>query len=213
MPIDRPTPELSPREQQLLKYAAEGMTDTAIAHKLGISEATVATYWGRVRIKLGPYSRTELVATMMRSESKAALQELRQANQNLVKELQAQSSSGTTFYRDLLENAPDAMILVTEAGLIEYGNLAAHELFGYDREELNGLDLLALVPLRFQQRHVQHRLEFVRDPARRQMGEHVETPAVTKNAQEFPIRAALSAITTPAGLIVMCVIRPVEQEK
>ena len=47
-------PQLSPRELQLIEYATQGLTDTAIALKLGISEATVGTYWGRVRIKIGP---------------------------------------------------------------------------------------------------------------------------------------------------------------
>ena len=119
MHTDRPAVQLSPREQQLIKYAAEGLTDTAIAHKLGISEATVGTYWGRVRIKLGPYSRTELVAIMMRAEREAAVEELRRENQHLVQELQAVGNSGSAlFYRELLENAPDAPaltdILITE---------------------------------------------------------------------------------------------------
>ena len=118
MPIDRPTPSLSPREEELLKYAAEGLTDTAIANRLGISEATVGTYWGRVRIKLGPYSRTELVAIVMRAEREVAVEALRQENEHLVKELEAKSAAGGAgFYQDLLENAPDAMILVSEGGL------------------------------------------------------------------------------------------------
>ena len=60
--------ELSPREQQLITMAGEGLTDTAIANRLGISEATVNTYWGRIRVKLGPHNRTELVAIALRDE-------------------------------------------------------------------------------------------------------------------------------------------------
>src|SRR5262245_36101632 len=50
----RRTIELSERERQLIELAAEGHTDASIANELGISEATVSTYWGRVRIKIGP---------------------------------------------------------------------------------------------------------------------------------------------------------------
>jgi len=212
MHTDRPTPELSPREEQLLKYAAEGMTDTAIANKLGISEATVGTYWGRVRIKLGPYSRTELVAIMLRAERESAVEALRRENDHLVQQLRAQSGTlGAAFYRDLLEQAPDAMLVVTEDGKIEYANEAANELFGYSKDGLSGKDLLSLIPQRFRDRHVEHREAYVQDPARRQMGEHLETPAIKKDGTEFPIRASLSAIQTPDGLTVMCVVRSLEQ--
>lgn len=210
MPIDRPTPELSPREAELLKMAAEGYTDTAIAHNLVISEATVGTYWGRIRIKLGPYSRTELVAITMRAQQEAAVQELRREYEQLVGQLQTRGAAGgTLLYRDLLENAPDAMILVSESGAIEYANAAAHELFGYDKSMLAGQDLLCLIPDRFKAKHTEHRNDYVSYPERRQMGEHLDTPALHKSGTEFPVRASLSAIPTPSGLIVTCVVRPI----
>lgn len=211
MQIERPTHDLSPREQELLKFAAEGLTDTAISNRLGISEATVGTYWGRVRIKLGPYSRTELVAIVMRAEREAALEALRLENEELVKGLQAQSASGTVLYRDLLENAPDAIILVTENGSIEYANTAAQELFGYEKDELVGKSISVLVPPVFRSGHGEHIAEYIGNPMRREMGEHLDTPAVAKDGTEFPVRAALSAITTPTGMLVTCVVRAVKE--
>ena len=47
----------------MLLLAAQGLTDQGIAHRLEISLATVGTYWGRIRIKIGPLSRTGLVET------------------------------------------------------------------------------------------------------------------------------------------------------
>lgn len=211
MQTDRPTPELSPREQQLLKYAAEGLTDTAIANKLGISEATVGTYWGRVRIKLGPFSRTELVAIMLRAERDAAVEQLRRENQQLIKELESQASpSGSSVYHDLIENAPDAIVLVSETGIIEHVNITAREIFGYSTAELSGHHLHLLIPERYRGVHTQHREDYVKNPQRRQMGDHHETPALHKDGREFPVRAALSAIETPAGMLIMCVLRPLE---
>ena len=210
MLTERPIPEFSPRERQLLDLAAEGFTDTAIGQKLGISEATVGTYWGRVRIKLGPYSRTELVAIVMRAEREAAVEALRKENEQTIRDLHASVLAGDVgFYHDLLDAAPDAMILVTTSGTLDYANQAAAEMFGYGKDEMVGLDLLDLVPARFRTKHKQHREEFVTDPKRRDMGEHLETPAVRKDGTEFQIRAALSAITAPGGLMVTCVIRAV----
>src|SRR5579871_4602637 len=133
MSTERPIPDFSPRERQLLEFAAEGLTDTAIANRLGISEATVGTYWGRVRIKLGPYSRTELVAIVLRAEREAAVEALRQENAGLVKRVQELvNANQTAMFQEFIESAPDAMILVDDSGCIQHANKAACDLFGYD---------------------------------------------------------------------------------
>ena len=210
MQAERPIPKLSPREQQLLRYAAEGLTDLAIAQKLGISEATVGTYWGRVRIKFGPFSRTELVAIMMRSESEAAVETLRAENEHYVKDLKIELNSGSLLSaKDLLDLAPDAMMLISESGIIEYSNQAAYELFGYEQNELHGKDHNVLVPSRFTKKHTMHVEDYIQHPSRRPMGGHLRTPAIRKDATEFLIRASLTAITTQSGSIVMCLIRAV----
>lgn len=209
--VTRPKLQLSDREKSLIQLAAAGATDTAIAHKLGISEATVGTYWGRVRIKLGPYSRTELVAIVLRGEQEEALNRLRQENAHLVEELRAASQSPASgesdFYRALIENAPDAMILVTVAGTLSGANAAAHELFGYEAGAMEGMDLTSLIPPELREVHKVHREEFVKDPRRRAMGEHLETPALHRGGTQFYVRAALSAIETPEGLVVICTLR------
>lgn len=57
---------LSKRELQVLELAGEGLTDRAIAERLGISQGTVLTYWVRIRSKMGQAPRTELVARHLR---------------------------------------------------------------------------------------------------------------------------------------------------
>lgn len=51
-----------------MEMASNGQTDQAIANDLGISLATVSTYWGRIRIKYGPHGRTEIVARYLRAQ-------------------------------------------------------------------------------------------------------------------------------------------------
>src|SRR5579862_2918436 len=92
--------ELSPREQQLIAMAGEGLTDTAIANSLGISEATVNTYWGRIRVKLGPHNRTELVAIALREEYEQRIEELKA------------TSAEAADYGAILRAAPDALLLI-----------------------------------------------------------------------------------------------------
>jgi DNA-binding CsgD family transcriptional regulator len=58
------TERLSERELQVLALAARGRIDQAIAAELGITVATVRSYWARIRSKLGDVSRSELVVRL-----------------------------------------------------------------------------------------------------------------------------------------------------
>lgn len=214
MSQSRKAPELSPREQELIQLASEGLTDTAIAYRLGISEATVGTYWGRVRIKIGPYNRTELVSLYLRAKQEEALEQIQIENAQVVaalREAAAADSGQAALYRSLIEHAPDAIFIVSDNGTITEANQAAHELFGYEPSEMNGLALIELVPVRLREVHQEHRADYVNNPKRRTMGEHLQTPAVRKNGEEFQVRAALSAIPSTSGLVVTCVVRPAEE--
>jgi PAS domain S-box-containing protein len=212
MPRDQKRPDLSEREQQLLDLAAQGYTDTAIANELGISEATVGTYWGRIRIKLGPYNRTELVAIALREESEKELTELRIENERLREQMRIETGGdaerpNVNFYRGVIENAADAILLVNEQGVIEVGNEAACALFGYDKGELDGCPVSILLPERYRMIHDSHREEYLRHPEKKQMGEHASTLAVRKTGEEFSIAASLSANLTSTGTVITCIVR------
>lgn len=201
---------LSPREVELVTFASMGYTDKAIALKLGISEATIGTYWGRIRIKLGPLNRTELVTDYFRLQQQEALQVLRDENAKLIAELrriantpkQADSTEEWVF-----ENAPDAILLVSEEGLVTRSNLAASEMFGRTNGEMSRISLSDLLPERFRQVHHRHRLEYFEHPERRAMGEHLNTPALHKDGLEFNVCASLSSVHTNTGLVVICILR------
>lgn len=204
--------ELSERERQLVQLAAEGHTDSSIANQLGISEATVSTYWGRVRIKVGPYSRPELVATILRAQLDEVISALREQNKQLIDELQKSTGKEwgdpeANYYRDLLKHAPDAILIVKETGEIESVNEEAAKLFGYEPSELEGQILLTLVPERYRLIHGQHREEYMKNPVKRKMAEHSASLGLHKSGREFPIAASLAPIESASGLRVMCIVR------
>lgn len=208
---------LSPREKQLLEMATIGMTDQAIANKLEISLATVGTYWGRVRIKFGPYNRTELVAIYLKDEASHALAGLKTENEDLLAKINEHSEaeqmlqSSLELFRGLIETAPDAIIIVNQDGVIELANEQADEMFGYGRNELLGIKVEELIPARYHEAHVENRKEYVDHPVRRKMGEHVATVAKAKDGREFPVAAALNATQTPRGLLVTCIVRDMSE--
>lgn len=207
-------PPLSDREKQLIQFAAQGYTDTAIGHQLGISEATVSTYWGRIRVKLGPFSRTELVAHVLKEESEVILEKLREENEKLTKRLRLDTGDYTgeqnsNFYKDLLEVAADAMFIVNELGVIEGLNESAAELFGYEKDELLGGPISKLIPERYRMVHDTHRDEYIQKPEKRKMGEHRSTVALRKDGKEFSVAATLSAVKVESGMNVLCIVREV----
>lgn len=58
---DQTGPQLSPREEQILRLLTEGYSNKEIAEKLVISPSTVYTHQGNLMIKLGLNNRRELI--------------------------------------------------------------------------------------------------------------------------------------------------------
>jgi DNA-binding CsgD family transcriptional regulator len=56
---------LSPREQQIVVLAAEGLPDKNIAKQLGLTPGTVRTYWVRLRAKTNTRNRAELMSSVL----------------------------------------------------------------------------------------------------------------------------------------------------
>ena len=210
--MTREHPELSEREQQLISLAAQGLTDIAIATRLGISEPTVKSYWQRVRSKLGPYNRTELVAHALQEESELAVAELNGEITRLRDALKHTDRSAMDLQREMLENAPDAVFAVDQDGNFLWLNLEAERMFGYRFDELVGKPVGILVPQEIQLLHRRHMRQYLDKPERRRMGEHLATVAVRKSGEEFAIAASLAPLDSPNGQIVTCFVREVSEQ-
>lgn len=61
------TENLTPRENEVLQLLAQGLTNKAIAHQLGITDHTVKFHVNAIMTKLGAQSRTEAVVRATRA--------------------------------------------------------------------------------------------------------------------------------------------------
>jgi protein-histidine pros-kinase len=114
---------------------------------------------------------------------------------------------------DLMESAPDGMVIVNADGKMVLVNSQTEILFGYSRQELIGQPVEILIPARLDRLHAKHRASFFAEPHVRPMGAGMELLGKPKNGMEFPVEISLSPLRTPQGLFVISTVRDVTQRK
>jgi len=117
------------------------------------------------------------------------------------------------IFRRLVEFAPDAIILVNDAGKIVFANAQTEKLFGYSRQELIGQIVEKLMPERFRSIHVQDRSEYAASPRVRPMGTGLELYGLRKDSTEFPVNIALAPLETAEGVLTVATIRDITERK
>ena len=116
-------------------------------------------------------------------------------------------------FRNLLEAAPDAIVIVDREGKIQIINAQTERLFGYAREELIGQAVEILVPQRARSDHAGYRSEYSQSPRPRGMGVGLQLFGRCKDGTEIPVEISLSPLETGEGTLISSAIRDISERR
>lgn len=86
-------------------------------------------------------------------------------------------------------------------------------MFGYDNDEMIGLEIENLLPQRFRSHHAGYREGYMKNPEPRSMGKGRELFASTKTGCEFPVEISISNFKMNDTTFIMCFIADITERK
>ena len=116
-------------------------------------------------------------------------------------------------FRQVVEWAPNAIVMIGSTGLIEMVNAQTERVFGYTRDELLGKPVEMLVPERYRPNHPGLRTSFFANPVSRPMGAGRDLYGLRKDGSEFPVEIGLNPIATEDGTLVLSAIVDISARK
>jgi PAS domain S-box-containing protein len=125
----------------------------------------------------------------------------------------SESKESGAKYRGLLEAAPDAMVVVNQAGEIVLLNVQAEKQFGYRRDELLGQKVKNIIPEGFAERLIADGTRTAAEALAQQIGTGIELIGRRKDGSEFPIEIMLSPLESAEGILVTAAIRDISVRK
>jgi two-component system sensor kinase len=116
-------------------------------------------------------------------------------------------------FRQVVEQAPNGMVMVDPDGKIVLVNAQVEAAFGYRRDELLGQSIDLLVPISCRAAHAAYRQGYLTNPTARPMGVGRDLSGLRKDGSEFPVEIGLTPIETEQGMMVLGTIVDISERK
>ena len=110
-------------------------------------------------------------------------------------------------FRNLVESAPDALVVVDRDGTVVLVNEETERLTGYSRHQLIGMTVDAMVPGALRAGHAEHRSGYVAEPRRRPMGRGQDLVLLRADGMEVAVDISLSPVGGSDGSLVAASLR------
>jgi two-component system CheB/CheR fusion protein len=96
----------------------------------------------------------------------------------------------------ILDNAPDAIVTIDHAGIVQTVNPTAERLFGYSAAEMIGQNIKILMPSPFRDEHDDYLARYLRDGVAHIIGKGREVQARHKDGTIIPVDLTVSRVGT-----------------
>jgi PAS domain S-box-containing protein len=120
---------------------------------------------------------------------------------------------GAQDHAQLLDAAPDAMLVLSTESTIQLANAQTEKLFGYRREELIGKPLELLIPDRFRGIHADHVQRYTANPTTRTMGSGLELHGRRRDGTDVPVEVSLSPVRWGGEMSICAAIRDITDRR
>lgn len=128
-------------------------------------------------------------------------------------EANREADEAKTYAESLVQAAPEPWLIVDSNGRIRGTNSEALRLFGYSREEMEGISIEALMPARMRPGHAALRDGFFVSPTVRPLNRAQNLVAIAKDGREFPVEISLSHTLRQGETLVIAAMRDITERR
>jgi PAS domain S-box-containing protein len=116
-------------------------------------------------------------------------------------------------FRQVIEQAPNGMVVINGEGKISLVNTALERAFGYSREELLGQSVDLLVAPALRHPHVTQRATYFSQPDARPTGADRDLCGRHKDGHEFPVEIGLAPIEGEQGVLKLATVVDISERR
>lgn len=117
------------------------------------------------------------------------------------------------YFRTVLNNAVNGIIIINQKGIIESFNLAAQNIFGYTADEVIGKNVSMLANVKDRNQHDTYLRNYIKTRIPKIIGFNREVIGVRKKGSKFPLRLGVSKIEFKDRMVFMGMITDLTLEK
>lgn len=117
------------------------------------------------------------------------------------------------YFRTLLNNAVNGIIIIDSRGSIETFNHTAEKIFGYTSDEMIGKNVSILANEKDRRQHDAYITNYTKTKKPKIIGSNREVEGVRKDGSSFPMRLGISEINLDGRTVYMGMINDLTEEK
>jgi PAS domain S-box-containing protein len=193
--LERVHPDDRTIVEQAVRRAVDGIEPYAVDHRIVLPDGSVRIVHEQGEVEFAPDGRPLRML--------GAVADVTEARANAVAAKRTLEMLTST-----LKISPEAIIVSDSTGRIQLFSAGAEAMFGYSSEDMIGLGVERLMPVRFRESHHRHVDGFAAGPRLSlQMSDRSEILGLRKNGEEFPAEASLAKLETADGCAFTTLVR------